>query len=427
MDLVKHRKNLLAIFNSALRAVNGRTGVREYLLAHPVVRQSIYLVATGKAASAMAEGAFEAMSAQIARALVITKVGHGDAHLFQSRPGAARDLLMESAHPVPDQRSLDAGAVLLDFIADSPPDAHFLFLISGGTSSLVEVLPDGITLTALAEVNQWLLGSGLDIQRVNCIRKAMSCIKGGRLASSLKGRTADVLLMSDVPGDHLADIGSGLLVADDARAPHRNNIDMPHKIRALIEKTPAAPPVRHPCFARIKTHIIASNEVACHAAESHAKELGYTVHRHAGIITGDAIEVACAQARMLKEGVPGVYIGGGETTIQLPPVPGRGGRNQSMALAVAQEIAGCDNVLFLSAGTDGSDGSTHDAGAIVDGTTITRGIAHGIQRGQDKDWDAARCLMHADAGSFLAASGDLITTGPTGTNVMDIMLGLKTT
>jgi len=237
----------------------------------------------------------------------------------------------------------------------------------------------------------------------------------------LAGRTADVLLISDVPGNVLANIGSGLLVADDENAPCVSDIDMPPQIRALIKTAPAALAKNHPCFARIKTHIIASNEVACDAAEKHAQQLGYTVHRHAGIITGDAIEEAHAQACMLKEGVPGVYIGGGETTIQLPPVPGRGGRNQSLALAVAMEIAGYNNIVFLAAGTDGSDGSTHDAGAIVDGGTLQRGL----QCNSGEGWDAASCLMRADAGSFLAVSGDLITTGPTGTNVMDLMLGLK--
>ncbi len=448
MDLINHRKNLLAIFNSALQAVNGRTRVRDYLLAHSVVRHPLYVVAIGKAASAMAEGAFEMMPSQITRALVITKTGHGDAHLFKSHSVT----VLESAHPLPDQRSLQAGAALLDFMRDAPPDAHFLFLISGGTSSLVEVLPDGLTLAALAQVNQWLLGSGLDIQHVNCVRKATSLIKGGRLALYLKERTTDALLMSDVPGDHPADIGSGLLVADDECAPRVSSIDMPHEIRALIrragrfrhpasggtctslhggcssavgagmrknrEKAPVAPTANHPCFARIKTHIIASNEDACRAAEIHAQKLGYTVHRRADIITGDTIEVARAQAHMLKEGAAGLYIGGGETTIQLPLAPGRGGRNQSLALAVAQEIADCGNIVFLAAGTDGSDGPTADAGAIVDGATI--------QRGQNNGGDAASCLMRADAGTFLAASGDLIDTGPTGTNVMDLMLGLKT-
>lgn len=414
MTDINHRHNLLAIFNSTLRAVNGRHCVRHYLSAHPVVRQPVYLVAIGKAASAMAWGAFDAMSSHITRALVITKVGHGDARLFASRPVT----LLETAHPVPDQRSLQAGAVLLRFIQDAPPQAHFMFLISGGASSLVEVLPEGMTLTALSQVNQWLLGSGLDIQHINRVRKAMSCIKGGRLALSLKARTAEVLLMSDVPGNRPADIGSGLLVANDESAPCVGRLDMPSALRALIEKAPPAPGVDHPCFARITTRIIATNEDACRAAESHAQKLGYAVHRYNKIITGDVVDVGRAQARRLKQGAVGLYIGGGETTIHLPPVPGRGGRNQSLALVVAQEIAGCNNIVFLAAGTDGSDGSTDDAGAMVDGATL--------QRGQDEGQDAATCLIQADAGTFLAASRDLIDTGPTGTNVMDLMLGLKT-
>lgn len=420
MDLLDHRKNLLAIFASAVQAVNGRTCVRDYLLTHPVTRQPLYLVAIGKAASAMAAGAFEVIPAQITRALVITKAGHGDASLFKSHTVT----LLESAHPLPDQRSLQAGAGLLRFIREAPSEAHFLFLISGGTSSLVEVLPDGMTLAALAQVNQWLLGSGLDIHHVNCIRKAMSCIKGGRLALHLAGRTADVLLISDVPGNALADIGSGLLVADHENMLRESNINIPQQMRALFcpagsPRAPAAPTAHHPCFAPIHAHIIATNEDAVRAAVIHAQKLGYAVHQHGSIITGDAIEVAYAQARRLQHGDAGIYISGGETTLHLPAVPGRGGRNQSLALAVAQEIAGCDNILFLAAGTDGSDGPTDDAGAIVDGATVERGQKEG------EGGDASRCLMRADAGTFLAASGDLIDTGPTGTNVMDLMLGLK--
>ena len=247
----------------------------------------------------------------------------------------------------------------------------------------------------------------------------MSCIKGGRLALRLAGRGADVLLMSDVPGNVLADIGSGLLVADDENVPRVSNIDMPQQIHAFSAIAPAAPTAHHPCFAPVHTRMIACNADACRSAVIHAQKLGYTVYQNPGIITGDAVEVGRAQAHMLKQGAAGLYIAGGETTVRLPPVPGRGGRNQSLALAVAREIAGCDNIMFLAAGTDGSDGSTTEAGAMVDGGTL--------ERGQNEGWDASSCLMQADAGTFLAASGDLIDTGPTGTNVMDLMLGLKAT
>src|SRR3569623_898846 len=203
---------LLDVFAAALAAVHGRACVQNFLAATPV-RGVQHVVAIGKAAAPMLEGAQAALGQVLRAALLITKPGY-------ATPAAARILgvsLIEAGHPLPDESSLHAGAALLDFIAATPPYAPLLFLLSGGASSLVEVLPAGVSLTQLRRANGWLLGSGLDIHAVNAVRRRLSCIKGGRLASRLGGRRAVQLLISDVAGDDPAAIGSGLLLADEEK------------------------------------------------------------------------------------------------------------------------------------------------------------------------------------------------------------------
>ena len=166
-----------------------------------------------------------------------------------------------------------------------------------------------------------------------------------------------------------------------------------------------------------RLHIVANLQMAREAAELRARELGFQVHRQDRFIEGDAAETGRGLADELLQGPEGITIWGGETTVELPPEPGRGGRNQHLALAAATRLAGSGNCYLLSAGTDGTDGPTEDAGALVDAETLLRGTQEGME--------AERCLTAADAGAFLEASGDLITTGPTGTNVMDLIIGLK--
>ncbi len=402
------RADLLAVYRAALEAVAGRRCVAQ-ALAGEAGSGALHVVAIGKAAAAMYGGAEAALGGRIARALVITKAGHADGLV----PGQRLQLL-EAGHPWPTQASLEAGEALLDFIAAAPAQGQFLFLISGGASSLVEMLPPGVALADLHRLNDWLLGSGLDIHAMNHVRKALSCIKGGRLARKLAGRRARVLLISDVPGDDPATIGSGLLVAQREAVP---DLDLPDWVTALMARGPALPAPADPCFESVALEIVATLDGARRAAAARGRALGYEVFEDASVLRGDAMAVACRLSGELLAAPPGLYIWGGETTVTLPAQPGRGGRNQALALRAALELAGEDRVLFLAAGTDGSDGPTGDAGALVDGATVARGEAEGVS--------AQRCLAAADAGTFLAASGDLIRTGPTGTNVMDLMLGLK--
>ncbi len=375
INLQQRRQTILKLYQDALHAVSGEQAVSRYLSRHPF-EKNYSLIAIGKAAASMARGA---VSERLRSGLVITKHGYSD-------PSLNTEVIqqLESGHPVPDEHSLAAGRVLFEFLHDLPDGEPLLFLLSGGASALVEVLPEGMSANDLAELNQRLLASGLSISEMNAQRKALSQIKGGKLIPYLKGRPCLQLLISDVPGDELSVIGSGPLIGE---------------------------------AENIESHIVASNDLACDTLMESVRELDMKIFDHNGHFEGNAQTLAAEFCDELLQGEPGLYIWGGESTVVLSQNPGRGGRNQHLALAAARYLAGHDNVLLLAAGTDGSDGPTEDAGALVDGGTV--------QRGEWEALSAIDALQAADAGSFLEASGDLIQTGPTGTNVMDLVIAWK--
>jgi len=284
-------------------------------------------------------------------------------------------------------------------------------LLSGGASSLVEVPAPGITLEMLQQVNRWLLGSGLDIKRMNTIRKRLSRIKGGQLIKSLGERQVQVWMISDVRGDDPAVIGSGLLYPDDSDAAQISGL--PAEIQAILDNTPE---VAGPSATAPEHRVLANLQAACSALSEAACERELSVQVHDLELDGDAVETGRQLAEVLEHASPGIHLWGGETTVQLPVQPGRGGRNQQLALAAATVLAGKPHCYLLALGTDGSDGSTGDAGALVDGGSLARGELAGL--------DAEVSLHAADAGAFLEASGDLVSTGPTGTNVRDIVVAL---
>lgn len=401
------RRALLEIFQDALRAVDGCVRVHEHLVAHPLTAP-VYLIAAGKAACPMARGAHAALGVGIRDALIVTKEGYAEPLPWPVR---------EAGHPVPDARSLEAGEALAHFAATAPRDGHILVLLSGGASALVERLPAGVDLALLRRITDWFLASGLDIGEMNGIRKRLSFIKGGRLAQRLAPRAVTCLAISDVPGDDPRAIGSGPLVPDPSLAAPLD-MPLPDFVRAALDRAPAAPAPGDGCFERVRFEIVARLDDAKRAAVAAAERRGYRSELMPEFVAGDAVEAGARLARRLLESQPGVVrVWGGETTVRLPARPGRGGRNQSLALAAALELAGREDVYFLAAGSDGSDGPTQDAGALVDGGSVARGVQHGL--------DARGALVRADAGTFLEASGDLIHTGPTGTNVMDLMLGVR--
>ena len=405
-----HQQVLTNIFLQAIQAVNGERCVEQYLQENPL-NGDIFLIAIGKAACSMANGACTVLGHQIKRGLVITKHGHCSPKL----PGIH---VIEAGHPLPDQQSLAAGRQLLSFLNAAPENARFLFLISGGASALVEVLPESVTFESLEKLNNWLLQSGLPIVEMNAIRKQVSCIKGGRLARYTEGRVTTVLLMSDVQGDNPAVIGSGLLFPSDDSLKIINKEKLPGFIQSMFAQAPPIASTDDPCFNSINWHIIANLQQAITAAGEAAVSLGYITNVHAEYLQGDAIECGRHIAQVMQS-YPGVlHIWGGETTVTLPIDPGKGGRCQSLALSAAIELQDDKQWCLLAAGTDGGDGVMDAAGVCIDANTLAKAkqkLAPGA--------DPRIYLKNADAGTLFEASADLIRTGPTGTNVTDVVMG----
>lgn len=399
------RQLLYELFQAGLAAVDGQHCVADYLSRNPL-HLPVSVVALGKAACAMTRGAMEILGSQLVSGLVITKTGHGDEQLARE----PRLRCIEAGHPLPNRDSLLAGDALCQFLQTEPDTSGLLFLISGGASSLVEVLPDDLQLHQLQRANQWLIGSGLPIDEINRIRQTLSLIKGGGLLAYVKGRPTTVLLISDVPGDDPGIIGSGLLMPAE-RLPE--TASLPEWL-----SRPASPPMPDRRLPdTVQHHIIATNKMALQAAADRGRALGYAVTVMETPLAGDAQLAGQAIASQLQRLPDGIYLWGGETTVMLPAITGMGGRNQHLALSAALALAAHEDIVILAAGTDGSDGPTDYSGAIVDAGTL--------ERGQVKGLDAGNCLQQADSGGYLAASGDLLQTGPTGTNVMDMVIAYK--
>jgi hydroxypyruvate reductase len=355
----------------------------------------------------MAQGARDVLGDAIASAFVVTKYGHAEPWPWG---------VIEAGHPLPDENSLDAGERLLEFAARLPAHGAVLVLLSGGASALVEAPPPGVTLEQLRAANAWLLASGLGIHEMNAVRKRLSRIKGGRLAKLLAPRCVICLAISDVPGDDPRVIGSGPLTADAREID--NAASFPGFILKILAHAELAPRAGDSCFASVHYEIVATNADARAAAACAAQAAGFAVVNDGAPLFGDAAKAGREIAGALLRLAPGtVLVRGGEPVARLPPLPGRGGRAQHLALAAAIVLAGRTDVALLAAGTDGTDGPTEDAGAIVDGQTVARGELGGL--------DPKGALDAADTGSFLEAAGDLIHTGPTGTNVMDLCVGVR--
>ena len=405
-DVARMRRALLEAYGAGVHAVEGEQVTARWLQAHPPAGP-VALIALGKAAGAMTRGAQAALGPDLTSGLVVTKAGHADVDGLD--PSRLR--IVESAHPVPDQSSLAAGGALLGFVEQLPPDRPVVVLISGGASALVEVPVDGVTLDDLARVNGWLLANGLPIGQMNAVRRRLSRLKGGGLARLLAPRDVLGLLISDVEGDDPAVIGSGpLSVPADPGLP----ADLPGWLRALV---PDLPPSSGSVGTPPRVEIVACLDDALVAAEQTLRAAGIPVRRHTRHFAED-IDAVVAAVRDTMLGAPGeVQLWGGEATLVLPARPGRGGRNQQLALRLAVEMAGSRPAVALSAGTDGTDGPTDDAGALVDHRTIARGDREGLV--------VSDFLARADAGRYLEQTGDLVTTGPTGTNVTDIVMAWR--
>ena len=371
----KRKQILETIWDAAISAVSGQQAV-ENAIAADTPYQPDLIVAVGKAAVGMCRGALNSLN-ESCEAIVVTKYDHTDDDIRSN----SQVTVIESGHPIPDRHSLEAGALLLNRVSSMSLDSRLLVLVSGGASALAEALPDGMSLTNLQSIADEMISTGKTIGEINSRRKETSLIKDGKLLQQFRGTEVRVYAISDVEGDSISTIGSG--IGDCHRAS-----------------------------ARANSSIIGSNQIARDKAAETAVSLGIEVKLNEESLYDDVFQLAKRIGPQLRDAAPGVYIRGGEPTVMLPQNPGRGGRNQSLALALSEYLCGKDNISLLVAGTDGSDGPTNAAGGLVDGNTFN-------------DAEGARwALQNADAGNYLEQHDCLFVTGPTNTNVMDLAIAI---
>jgi glycerate 2-kinase len=430
------RSDALRIFYSALKASDPKEAVLRHVRVSDGVLfagkrryrldefRNIYLTGAGKASARMAVAVERLLGKRITGGLLNVKHGHV-AKLRRIR-------LNECGHPVPDEAGVQGAQEIGNIAAKAGEDDLLICLISGGGSALLPFPAQPVTLAEKQDTTQLLLRSGANIHEINTVRKHISSIKGGQLAALAWPAQVLSLILSDVIGDDLDVIGSGPTAPDssaflDALAVLEkfgltNLVPPPvsERIRAgvagEIPETPKS-------LERVQNLIVGSNQLALDAAAGAARGLGYRPLILSSFIEGETRDVAKVHAAIAKEVLssgrpvkrPACVISGGETTVTIKG-NGLGGRNQEFALAAAMDIAAISGVLMLSGGTDGSDGPTNAAGALCDGTTIARAEKLGL--------NAADFLARNDSYHFFEPLGDLIKTGPTGTNVMDVRLAL---
>jgi hydroxypyruvate reductase len=391
---------------------------------------ALYVIGMGKAGAAMAVAVENMLGDHLRGGHVIVKYGHGGP--------VAHVTLHEADHPIPDEAGVRATRTLLDFVAGRGPRALLICLISGGGSALSPAPVEGITLAEKQEVTRQLLACGATIHEINALRKHISQMKGGQLARLSSPATMITLVLSDVVGDSLDVIASGPTVPDPSTfadcleilRKYRLFDTVPVAIRRHLEAgvsgaIPETPKPGDAVFSRTQTVIVGRNLQALEAASLQATTLGYRPLILSSAIEGETREVARVHAGIAKEilasghpiAAPACILSGGETTVTLRG-QGKGGRNQEFALALALDLKDIPGIAALSAGTDGTDGPTDAAGAFVDWTTCTRAEQHGLH--------PREALEDNDAYPFFERLGDLLITGPTQTNVMDVRIILMT-
>lgn len=408
-------RNLLEnLFHTAVAQAQPALAVERHLPEPPKGRTIV--IGAGKASAQMARAFEKAWPGELT-GLVVTRYGYAEK--------CERIEIIEAAHPVPDLAGAEAARRLMQLVSGLTEDDLVVALISGGGSSLLPAPAPGLDLEDEQEVNRALLASGAPIGIMNLIRNQFSTIKGGRLAAACAPARVATLVVSDVPGDDPALVASGpTLPLAGGRAEARRlaglyRLDLPKAAAALLASDDNLPPdAGDPVFARNSVAIIASATLSLEAAAAQAREHGIEAAILSDSIEGEARDVALVHAAMAREIIarnrpfnkPVVLLSGGETTVTLRG-KGRGGRNGEFALSLAIALDNVNNVLALSADSDGIDGSENNAGAYVDGTTARRMREAGI--------DPQAAQANNDAYTAFEAVGDLFVTGPTGTNVND--------
>ncbi|PID38272.1 MAG: glycerate kinase [Proteobacteria bacterium] len=467
MDEATSRRAALAaaardIFEAGLSAVDPRAAVAAALQRHGDVLvlsdplrgeqraryrlgdyHRLLVVGAGKAGAPMAGAVEDLLGDRLEGGLVIVKHGHTDRGAAKPT-GASSCLveLVEAGHPLPDQAGLDATCRLIELLRGADAQTLLLCVISGGGSALLTAPAGEVSLDDLRRVTDALLAAGADIRAFNTVRKHLSALKGGQLARLAAPATVATLVLSDVIGDPLDAIASGPTVPDPttfsaARDALRraqiwdDDVALPSAVRAHLEaglagEVPETPGPRDPAFERCTTALVGNNRLAVAACERRAQQIGWPTLALTSTLEGEAADVGRMLGSIAREALevgrpqrpPLCVICGGETTVSLGGdghAVGRGGRNQELALAAALALDGLPPAIcLLSAGTDGTDGPTDAAGALAFDDTLSRARACGL--------DAAAQLQDHDAYPFFDALGDLLRTGPTGTNVMDLQL-----
>ena len=423
------RQFLVQLYEAAIRAADPRVATRQAVDAIPDLTPTVLVIAVGKGSHAMAAGAVEALQLRgitVATGLVVSHEAAASTHGLES---------LVADHPVPGECSFAAAERLAALASQSEDDSDAIVLVSGGATSLIAAPIAPLSPIALEATFDALLASGADITLMNAVRKRLLRFGGGRLATMLKSRRVHCLVASDVIGNDVSAIASGPCVPDSLTASdtreRARGADiwdaLPDDARTIIDEMAEGriddtPPPDHPRFASTTTRVILDRQAAADGAGRAAVDAGALVDVVDQPLFGEA---ALAGARIAQQVIdqrrsdkPACTIWTGETTVILDARSGRGGRCQELALACAMALAedGADWITVLAAGTDGRDGPTDAAGAIVDGATCSRLRARGI--------DPSTTLLRHDSYSALDAVNALLKTGSTGTNVNDIVISL---
>jgi len=431
------KKALEHILRAGLKAVDPERAVRKYVRrkgnrlfvgdrSYALDRfKRILLIGAGKGTAPMAKALEDILGDYLTEGWIIVKYGYG--------MPLEKTHTMEAGHPIPDEAGLKATEVVLHQIRECTEEDLIICAFSGGGSALLPAPSPPINLDQKQETTHLLLDSGATINEINAIRKHLSGTKGGWLAKTAVPATLVSLILSDVIGDRLDVIASGPTVPDESTFADCTEIIQRYDLVDRLPETvaeyfrqggagivPETPKVGDPAFSRVQNLIVGNNRGALLAAQEQAISLGYKTMILSSQIEGEAREVAQVFAAIGKEicqaglpiSPPACVLAGGEPTVTIQG-KGKGGRNQELALACAISIDGWDRIFLLSAGTDGTDGPTDAAGAIVSGLTC--------RRARQADLNPYSYLLANDSYSFFESLGDLLKTGPTRTNVMDII------
>ena len=411
-----HRSHFLEIQNAALEAADPARAVLRALGPPSVTR--VYLVALGKASIGMTSAALERLGDRVVAGVV------AHPHALKAPADWPKTIrAIGAGHPYPDEGSLQAGEAAWRMLGEARRGDLVLVLVSGGGSALFEYLRPGVTLADLAGLTRDLQRAGADIRELNTVRRSLSLVKGGGLAARAGDADVLALLLSDVMGDDPAAIASGPTVPSPTGPADALAVIEAHGLKGRYPAVEAALRVpTEPRTARSETRIIGSNRIAAEAARDRAAALGFeaslldlALHGEARVM-GERLGLAAGELHDPPGAAfPACFVVGGETTVTVRG-NGRGGRNTELALAAAMAMEGKPDVALMTLATDGVDGASDDAGAIVTGDTVARARVLGLS--------ATDALERNDSATFFEALGDAVKTGPTGTNVNDLVIVL---